>query len=67
MQKDKKEIMVVWNEAVSKVGGNRNTIENFQNIAREFKSLAEKERYSTEEINKETNENYESTAKFMVA
>lgn len=60
-----KGIDVVWNTAVSNVGGSRNTHENFKQIADEFSLHAKREGFSEAEIDREVSENYEATALFM--
>jgi hypothetical protein len=64
---ERQNIDVVWNNAVSNVGGMTNTFQNFQNISKEFQKLAKEAAYDEMEIRKKIIETYEATALWMVA
>ncbi len=55
----KKDINILWNNAVSLVGGRHNTKENFNTISNYFKEIALKEGYSLQDIDKQIKKDYE--------
>ena len=57
---------LIWNKAVSKVGGSRNTLSNFKTVAKEFSKLANEQGYTLEQVKEEIITNYKATASFMI-
>ena len=58
-------IDIVWNNAVSKVGGMQNTMGNFSNIVNEFAIQAEQAGFTQDEVKKEVQDNFKATCGFM--